>query len=482
MALRLVALNAKALWFDETFSVFVASLPVQRLLTILAANEPHPPLHFLMLHAWMGVFGDSEAAVRAPSVLIGAAIVILTWLFGWRLIGPAPALVAAILVAVSPSQVAVGQEARMGALLVATALGSWWALWTATSGNSRRAWVAYVLTSAAMLYSHYYGFFVLASHAVYLVWRRTRPVEWRQWMIAGLGTLGLFIPWLPAFLLQMAGGKPWPAHRLPLTPAMFVDTFALMTTGWPVVGVGDPRSWSIHTAGTPHIALVGFVAALLLIAAGVRAKALQQQRALLLCAAAGPVIFAYAASLVVNVYAPRYLILIMPAIALLIGASLGPVIDAGRAWPKRVGPIVLLAALVVPNVLVLVSFYRQPALDVFDWRKVSVALAASARTDDAIVFLPGFSRIPVGYYFRGPQPRLALTPEGPDVLGPGGVRMSGIVSMLTQHPRVWLVTVPPFPQSVKTLMAALGEASYRVQAHEQINIVWLLLFERTRRP
>jgi len=43
-----------------------------------------PPLYYLLLHAWIGVFGDGDVAVRALSGAISVATLPVAWLAGWR--------------------------------------------------------------------------------------------------------------------------------------------------------------------------------------------------------------------------------------------------------------------------------------------------------------------------------------------------------------------------------------------------------------
>ena len=43
-----------------------------------------PPLYYVLLHGWMGVFGDSDLAVRSLSGVIGVVTVPLVWLAGRR--------------------------------------------------------------------------------------------------------------------------------------------------------------------------------------------------------------------------------------------------------------------------------------------------------------------------------------------------------------------------------------------------------------
>jgi len=475
VGLRGFGLTAKALWFDETYSVFVGSLPIERLLVVTAINDAHPPLYYLLLHLWMPLLGDSEVAVRALSVLISAAVVPVTWAFGRPLVGSGAAVVAAGLVALAPVQVAAGQEARMYGLLTLTALLSWWALWAALTG--RRSWTAYAFAVAAMLYSHYYGFFVVASQAIYLVWVRAPFTAWRRWIVAGLGVIALLIPWIPAFVGHVTSGRAWPVFRPPLRPVLVADTIASLVVGRPIF---DPMGIApLHPVAVGGLAMAGAV----VIVAGIwaaRAAGRRDAAALCLCASVVPLVLAFGTSFVVHVFAPRYLIFAMPGVALLVGAAVMPPGLGRTAW-LRVVATVACVVVVAASAASLVRFYQQPRLDVFDWRKVSATLAAEAQPDDAIAFLPGFARIPVNYYFRGRQLRLALDPRALDAEGPRGNRMGLLVTALTERSRVWIVTVPPVPPSVDTLIAALGRRSYRVTLRQDVNMARLILLER-RRP
>src|SRR5690606_27146736 len=89
------------LWLDEALSVNIASLGVSDLLEALR-HDGHPPLYYLLLHGWMRVFGDGDAAVRALSGILGVAALPLFWVAGRRLAGPPGARWALVLGALSP--------------------------------------------------------------------------------------------------------------------------------------------------------------------------------------------------------------------------------------------------------------------------------------------------------------------------------------------------------------------------------------------
>ena len=55
---------------DEIFSVQLASGSTSQVLDRALGDKPHPPLHYLLLHVWVGMFGPSEASARAMSVVL----------------------------------------------------------------------------------------------------------------------------------------------------------------------------------------------------------------------------------------------------------------------------------------------------------------------------------------------------------------------------------------------------------------------------
>ena len=56
---------------DEAFSARVANLGVADLVRSATSEDPNPPLYYVLLHAWIDVFGDSEVALRSLSAGVG---------------------------------------------------------------------------------------------------------------------------------------------------------------------------------------------------------------------------------------------------------------------------------------------------------------------------------------------------------------------------------------------------------------------------
>ncbi|MBL8058800.1 MAG: glycosyltransferase family 39 protein, partial [Anaerolineales bacterium] len=100
--LRGSGLAAQPLRGDEGFSVRFARLPLANMAAAFAVSEPNPPLQFLFLKGWLALAGESEFALRWPSVLAGLLGVAVVVPAGRALAGRRAARLAALWLALSP--------------------------------------------------------------------------------------------------------------------------------------------------------------------------------------------------------------------------------------------------------------------------------------------------------------------------------------------------------------------------------------------
>lgn len=202
---RLVNLDGRPLWYDESFAVLYAekSFPAMWYGTITqvagVAADVHPLFFYSTLHAWMLAVGQSPQAVRLLSVILGTATVFVAYLLARRLFDERIGLVTAVFVALAPFHVYYSQEVRMYALLGLTSITMVLFFVRAWSGGGKGNWVAFGLLGALTLYSHNLGAMFLASLDLWVIWRwlwRQRWHYWRPWLLSHLLMLALFSPWL----------------------------------------------------------------------------------------------------------------------------------------------------------------------------------------------------------------------------------------------------------------------------------------------
>ena len=115
--LRILFLAKQGLWLDETFSVWLANQSLPDMLHWIVTIDKHPPLYYLLLHAWIPNAEDIPYHARLLSVLFGTGTIPVIYLTGKRLSGTLMGLVAATFLAFSPFNIYFAQEARMYTLL-----------------------------------------------------------------------------------------------------------------------------------------------------------------------------------------------------------------------------------------------------------------------------------------------------------------------------------------------------------------------------
>ena len=222
-ALRFDRLGLEELTTDEAFS-WRMTTHASADIVARTATDVHPPLYYLALKAWTAVAGDSPAALRGLSLLLGLAAVVLAYLLYVevdRYAGGAStpagrwgAVVAAFLVAIHADQVGHSRHVRMYALGAALAGLTAWLMLRALRSERRALvwWAAYAVSAAALCYTHYYGAFTVAAQliaaGVFLAERgraaRTRPREVFALLAAALVVAALFAPWLSILRRQTA--------------------------------------------------------------------------------------------------------------------------------------------------------------------------------------------------------------------------------------------------------------------------------------
>ena len=126
--LRVLLLDHKGMWLDETFSVWLADHTVPDMLGWIVRVDQHPPLYYLLLHIWIALKGDTPYYVRQLSALFGTATIPVLYLIGKRISGAAVGLAAASFLALSPFHIYYAQETRMYTLLTLNAAVAIYAL------------------------------------------------------------------------------------------------------------------------------------------------------------------------------------------------------------------------------------------------------------------------------------------------------------------------------------------------------------------
>lgn len=210
---------ADSIWHDEAFTIHVASLPLAEIPEELY-HDNAAPLHYVLLHYWMQLWGTSEVAVRSLSLLFSIlTFALLFW--GMRSIaGKRTAFLAGLLITLAPSQVYYAQETRPYALAQFLALCSTILLWKLLFHTPKKlrfpneTWTYSTLlgiSNGLLLLTHYWGAFLIAVEILIVgIWlirsgQREKIRTASFFLLSLLITALLFAPWLSTFLHQLSG-------------------------------------------------------------------------------------------------------------------------------------------------------------------------------------------------------------------------------------------------------------------------------------
>jgi uncharacterized membrane protein len=215
---------AQSVWFDEAYSIMLAKQPVSQLLH-LTALDTHPPLYYLLLKFWAGLFGWSRAALMSLSVIAMGGAVIFGGLLVKKTFGVRTALVTLPFVVFAPFLLRYGFEIRMYALASLIGIAATYVLVMATEAKTDRQkwvrWILYAVLVALGVYTLYYLVLLWVAHVVWLVWvtyKEKKSFIKAPWVLAFIGSVLLFAPWLPTFVKQISNGA-----LAPISQAMTLD-------------------------------------------------------------------------------------------------------------------------------------------------------------------------------------------------------------------------------------------------------------------
>ncbi|MBN1286325.1 MAG: glycosyltransferase family 39 protein [Anaerolineae bacterium] len=409
-----------SLWYDEAWQVrAVQSHTIDTILETIRRDYA-PPAYFLALSVWSSLTGEAEPVLRYLSALCA----MLTAATTYRLVADlyrskAGGAAAAAALATMPFFIRFANEVRMYAMLAACVAGSMWLFRRCLARSRWATGAGYVLVTAAALYTHYLGAFLIPLHFLYAAVRRAR---WRVLLLPVAAGL-LFLPWLPAFLDQLNDPQYGVTHDhalptdldtisrvllydfLSLQPVLYLP---LLAAAMFTLRAGERRSIRFYRPGA-----LGFLAMW-----GV-----------------GWLALAWGSNLLVPQFQPRNALPALPALAILIGAAFARMPGRATGLPLQAVTAALLLVLLAGN---LVNFTPDHGHNPH-YRDAVAELARGFQPGDVVFWQTNsyLHDIPMQYYLD------RLLPAGAQTIWLNPLDGAAVAAAVGGGPRFWLLQTLP---------------------------------------
>jgi len=203
--LRICCLGRESLWNDELSSWYRSSFSsITEVITIGIIPDVHPPAYQILLYFVERSIGDSEMALRLPSVIAGILTIPMMFLLGRKLLSVSAGLFAAALLAVAPIHIWFSQEARSFAILILLVAVSVYFFseilgkFKAEKHPGKYTVAGFITVGILLEYTHYFGLLILLIEIILLL-LMSLLANREKLLILGMCLVPVlvFLPWIP---------------------------------------------------------------------------------------------------------------------------------------------------------------------------------------------------------------------------------------------------------------------------------------------
>jgi len=188
---------------DEPFTIFHAQFGIWDILKLPGQGEPTPPLFMLLLHFWIKIFGISAYSVRILPLLFNALTPVFIYLTGKKIFSLWTGILASGLFILSTYHFYFGLETRTYSLFyLATAASLYYFLSLINNFENKKLLIALVLSNLLLVYSHYFGWFVVFMQFLLSFMYFENKKLFRTLIITTILTGLFFLPMVPVLFKQ----------------------------------------------------------------------------------------------------------------------------------------------------------------------------------------------------------------------------------------------------------------------------------------
>lgn len=359
----------------------VANQSFAKLISAAVQDRTHPPLYYILLHSWIGIFGPSEMAVRSLSIIFSGVLILVLYGLLRRFMDRGMAYGLLLLVALSPFFVYFGEEIRPYSLIaLAATVNLLFFVRMLERPQSRETIGIWALSCTLLLYCEYMSMLIILFEIAlgFILLRAERRVV----LYSGSAGIALFFPWLiPVLVYPLLRGSYAFANISWIARPTFTDFCRFYVS---VLGDGPGIRWQ-----NGLLALLVFLLAAYMVYRFLSQKPFDARHAIILLVAFGVPLIVYEVSIrgPVSIFLSRQLIAAAIAYIVVIGLCLS-------VLPRTLAAAILLvlvfwAALSLPQGF---PKYMNPP-----WRNIA-SLIDTHFGSQTVVTQEYWVQLPIEYY------------------------------------------------------------------------------------
>ncbi|GIV64754.1 MAG: hypothetical protein KatS3mg046_014 [Bellilinea sp.] len=204
--LRLNGISKNSIWYDESLTIFLTREPLIKMVSLLT-NELNPPLWEILEWFVVRILPASETTYRLISFLCSFGTLIVSHKILKELqVDRTRQFFALMILAISPYQIWMSQDARVYALMsFLYLLGFWFII--------KKNWLGLFACCGLLIYSNSAAIFYFAT--LLIVGLILNPQNWITLFRIGFGAMLLFSPWLAGSFLGHLSGSYFSGYNIP---------------------------------------------------------------------------------------------------------------------------------------------------------------------------------------------------------------------------------------------------------------------------
>ena len=391
LIIRLAGAARAGIWYDEAVSLKLAAGSLSTIYEGLVSSlDNSPPFFNLFLHFWIRLFGlHPQFVVELPSVLAGVLTIWLIFNVGRRFFNERTAVIAALLLALSPYHVKYSQEIRPYAWAALFVLLSFYFFYNYLQGERKTPW-GYYITTILALYTHNLVVLPFFCQTVWLIAHLIRrKITLRDFCRLSLPVALVYLPWLIVTFIQTAlvtaSADNW------MGPLTWQKVFRFLER----ISFNDGIKSRIFT-------IVALIPYLFAFARGLASEP-KKARNLLYVYLFGPTALLILLSLTLRpLFIHRYLFFVLPAYILLLSEGLS-------CFSKSIQRYLLLGLMVLISLTSLVFDYQFPSSPHAKYTESFIK--QNYRSGDAFIFFDIMSYMGGSYYAASKYPVFIYRPS-----------------------------------------------------------------------